>query len=245
MKLSSNELREKLAAEYVLGTMPARTRRRFVALLRQSPALRRAVADWESRLAPLADPLPAIDPPPRVWSAIENRIRGVTGSGALGGRTGAGFWGSLAFWRFSSLSAGLVALALLVFVTLPGPQAPQSVPGRMVVVMNDLQTRQPAMTASWDAGKAGERIVRLRVIGHAEMAPGTAWEMWMLPGKGRKPVSLGLITTHETQTMVVPAAIAVQLDAAEGLAMSVEPAGGSPTGLPTGPILYAGKALET
>src|SRR5690606_33900297 len=63
--------------------------------------------------------------------------------------------------------------------------------------------------------------VRLRVLGHADMAPGTAWEMWLLPGGGEKPVSLGLITTHETQTMVVPAALAQRLDNAEGLAMSV------------------------
>jgi anti-sigma-K factor RskA len=69
--------------------------------------------------------------------------------------------------------------------------------------------------------------------------------MWMLPGGDEKPVSLGLITTHETQVMVVPAALAARLDRAAGLAMSVEPAGGSPTGLPTGPVLYAGPALRT
>ena len=111
--------------------------------------------------------------------------------------------------------------------------------------MNDLKTKNPAMTASWESGKPGKRVMRIRVIGHADMAPGTAWELWMLPGDDQKPVSLGLITTHDTQTVVVPEPLAAKLDQAQGLAMSVEPAGGSPTGLPSGPVLYAGPLVET
>jgi len=224
----------------VLGTMSPRARRRFEALLRQVPALRRSVAEWESRLLPLADALPGVEPPPRIWTAIEARIHGRRSPARS-----SGIWQSLSFWRLSSIASAALAVALIVFVSLPGRQVTEEMPGRMVVVMNDLQTREPAMTATWEHGKRGERIVRLRVMGHAEMAPGTAWEMWMLPGGDQKPVSLGLITTHETQTMVVPASMAASLDNAAGLAMSVEPAGGSPTGLPTGPVLYAGKALKT
>jgi anti-sigma-K factor RskA len=240
MKFEIGELREKLAAEYVLGTMPARTRRRFSTLLRQMPALRRAVSEWEARLLPLADALPEVQPPVHIWAAIEARIQGRTAP-----RADAGLWQKLSFWRMSSFASAALAIALLVFISLPDRQVPEEMPGRMVVVMNDLQTREPAMTATWEPGKPGERVVRLRVMGHAEMAPGTAWEMWMLPGGNQKPVSLGLITTHETQTMVIPASMAARLDTAAGLAMSVEPAGGSPTGLPTGPVLYAGKALKT
>jgi anti-sigma-K factor RskA len=241
MRLSNEDLRDRLAADYVLGTMPARARRRFATLLKQVPALRRAVAAWEARLTPLADALPDLTPPAHVWSAVEARIRGSKPAAASAG----GFWGSLSFWRLSSFASAAVTLAVVLYVAVPAGQAPDELPGRMVVVMNDVETRRPAMTATWEQGKQGERVVRLRVIGHAEMAPGTAWEMWMLPGRGEKPVSLGLITTHETQTMIVPATLAARLDNAEGLAMSVEPAGGSPTGLPTGPVLYAGTALET
>ncbi len=240
MKLENSKLRERLAAEYVLGTMSPRARRRFVALLKQMPALRRTVAEWEARLMPMADVLPEIRPAARVWTAIEARIHGNRPP-----RTTAGFWQSLSFWRMSSFASAALALALIVFISLPGPQEPEALPGRMVVVMNDLQTREPAMTATWEHGRQGERLVRLRVMGHAEMAPGTAWEMWMLPGENQKPVSLGLITTHETQTMVVPASLASRLDNAAGLAMSVEPAGGSPTGLPSGPVLYSGKCIKT
>ena len=155
-----------------------------------------------------------------------------------------GFWENLSFWRVSSFASGLLALALVVFLAVPKPEAPVEA-GRMVVVMNDLATKKPAMTASWEPGQSGGRLLRIRVIGHAEMGPNSAWELWMLPGGDQKPVSLGLITTHETQVVKIPAALAARLDTATGLAMSVEPAGGSPTGLPTGPVLYAGESIKT
>ncbi|MGQ0578056.1 MAG: anti-sigma factor [Betaproteobacteria bacterium] len=238
MRFANDELRNRLAAEYVLGTMSAHARRRFENNLKENPALRRAVAEWEERLTPLALTLPEVEPPARVWQAIESRI--------LPGRhAGPRFWESLAFWRFSSIASGLVALALLIVVAVPGPDTPPADGSRMVVVMNDLKTRNPAMTASWEPGKPGKRVRRIRVIGHADMAPGTAWELWMFPAQDQNPVSLGLITTHDAQTVTVPESLAEKLDQAQGLAMSVEPAGGSRTGLPTGPVLYAGQCVKT
>jgi anti-sigma-K factor RskA len=58
-------------------------------------------------------------------------------------------------------------------------------------------------------------------------------------------VSLGLISTHETQTLTVAEQLAPRLDEAWGLAMSLEPKGGSPTGVPTGPVLYKGQCVRT
>jgi anti-sigma-K factor RskA len=62
----------------------------------------------------------------------------------------------------------------------------------------------------------------------------------MLPRSGGEPLSLGLINAHETQVITVPARLAEAVNAAWGLAMSAEPRGGSPTGLPTGAVLYKG-----
>ena len=236
MKFADQALRDKVAAEYVLGTMSTRARRRFDVYLRANPQLRKAVSQWEFKLIALADAVPPIEPPPRVWQSIAARLHF--------GRASSAFWNSLSFWRLSSFASGLAALALVIFIALPGPHAPVDT-GRMVVVMNDIATSKPAMTASWEPGQRGGRILRIRVMGHAEMAPNTAWELWMLPGSDQPPVSLGLITTHETQIVKVSQALAARLDAAQGLAMSVEPAGGSPTGRPSGPILYAGECIKT
>jgi anti-sigma-K factor RskA len=76
------------------------------------------------------------------------------------------------------------------------------------------------------------------------MAPGTTWEMWMLPGGQAAPVSMGLITTDADQTMRLKPALAQRMDGAWGVAMSVEPAGGSPTGAPTGPVIFKGQCIE-
>jgi anti-sigma-K factor RskA len=111
--------------------------------------------------------------------------------------------------------------------------------------MTDVSTNAPAMAVSWSADAPGGRTLRIRVIGHAEMAPDTAWELWMLPGGDKPPVSLGLISTHETQTLTVAEQLAPRLDEAWGLAMSLEPKGGSPTGVPTGPVLYKGQCVRT
>ncbi|HUF21708.1 MAG TPA: anti-sigma factor [Burkholderiales bacterium] len=232
MQYRDAELRSRLAAEYVLGTLSWRARRRFEAALRQNPGLRNAVADWERRLLPLADSLPELNPPARVWHAIQTRLRHA--------RVSRGWWDNLVLWR---TAAGLAMLLLALALLLP-PSQQEELPPRMVVVMEDLQNRTPAMTVSWTPDGTGEKMIQVRVIGHAEMAPDTEWELWLLPDPEKPPVSLGLISTHEFQIMRVPAELNRHLNAAWGLAMSVEPKGGSPTGLPSGPVLYMGQCVK-
>ncbi len=132
-------------------------------------------------------------------------------------------------------TAAAVALAVFLAVLTPTRYAPET----MVVVMSDADA-SPAMTVSWPMHQKGEPKLRIRVLGHPEMPAGTAWELWMLPGGDQKPVSLGLIGTDPTQELTIPRRLAPLIDGASGLAMSVEPSGGSPTGLPTGPVLYKG-----
>ena len=208
----------------------ARARRRFERSLKDDPALRRRVAHgrsgwrrWTSGIAP-------VQPPARVWRDIEQRIRKTS-------RRGARIWDNMGFWRTASFaaSAAVVLLAVMLAMGIPTLKPHDT----MVVVMSDDQSN-PAITVSWQADPRGAERLRVRVMGHAEMAPDTAWELWMLPGGDQKPVSLGLITTHENQTVLLPRPLAVAINRASGLAMSVEPKGGSPTGVPTGPILYKG-----
>lgn len=235
MRYKDPILQEHLAREYVLGTLPSRVRRRMGLLLKTEPRLRQAVAEWEKRLLPLAQAVTDIEPPKRVWDALQLR---------LGHRREShGWWTNLGFWRSATALASVATLALALLLLMPQPQ-PTQPQAMMVVVMEDLQLKTPAMTVAWEAGGAAQRRLRLRVIGHAEMAADTSWELWMLPEGDAAPVSLGLISTHEEQTLVVPAQLAERLDAAKGLAMSVEPKYGSPTGGPTGPVLYAGQCVK-
>ena len=63
------------------------------------------------------------------------------------------------------------------------------------------------------------------------------YQLWMLPADGSNPVSLGLLPEQAGSIMLTPPD-AFKLAQVNGLAVSLEPAGGSPTGLPTGPVLY-------
>jgi anti-sigma-K factor RskA len=232
MRIDNDALRDALAAEYVLGTLRGAARRRFERAMRDDAALRTRVQAWQERLAPLDAATQPVEPPARVWRSVEARI-GARRS------TRAGWWVSVRFWRGAALAGFLLAgvLAASLGVLLPRQ------PPMMVVVMSD-QSAQPAMTVSWRMNDPGRKRLRIRVIGHAEMAPDTAWELWALPREGGAPVSLGLITTHETQSVMLPPQLARLVNAAEGMAMSVEPKGGSPTGLPTGPVLYKGLCTQ-
>jgi anti-sigma-K factor RskA len=237
MNYQNDQLRDVLAAQYVLGTLQGPARRQFERRLALDPALRREVAGWQERLAPLNLAVQPVQPPARVWRKIQLRLG--PASRSAGGL--ARLWESLGFWRGAAFASSLAALVLAAYLSVVIPAAQQR--EMMVVVMADDQST-PAMTISWRTEGRGERQMRVRVIGHQVMDPDTAWELWMLPGREQKPVSLGLITTHETQTVAVPARLVPMFDRAWGLAMSVEPKGGSPTGLPTGPVLYKGQCTK-
>lgn len=228
MRIRNDGLADALAAEYTLGTLRGRARQRFERWLLVDPALRSRVRTWQARLAPLDAALAPVEPPARVWPAVAARI------GTSSPQPSSRWWDSLPFWRGAALASFVLAG---VFAVMLGAQFGGE-PDMMVVVMSD-QREQAAMTVSWQVADRGEKRLRVRVHGHAEMAPDTAWELWVLRDDG-KPVSLGLITTHETQTVMVPPELGAVVNAAHALAMSVEPKGGSPTGLPTGPILYQG-----
>ena len=228
------QLRDKLAAEYVLGTLRGRARARFESLQRYDPALRRTVAEWEARITPLAAAASEIAPPARVWKAVSHRIAGAA--------RGAGWWAGLAFWRGLAVTGTTFALVLAAYIGVaPRPEPPVA----MVAVMND-DRGQPAMVVSWPPMTAmRDPHLRIKVVQeHPTMASGTAWEMWMLPGGRAAPVSMGLISIDRDQVMKVAPALAGRMGDAWGIAMSVEPAGGSPTGAPTGPVIFKGQCVK-
>lgn len=228
------ELRDRLAAEYVLGTLRGRARARFESLQRYDPGLRRVVAEWEERITPLAQAADGISPPERVWQAVSRRISGAT--------RGAGGLASFNFWRGLAVTSSAFVLILAAFIGMaPRPDPPMA----MVAVMED-DRGVPAMVVSWPQMKAmRDPHIRIKVVQeHPTMAQGTAWELWLLPPGKAAPVSLGLISTDVDQTMKLKPALATRMEGAWGVAMSVEPAGGSPTGAPTGPVIFKGQCVK-
>ncbi|MDC8757919.1 anti-sigma factor [Janthinobacterium fluminis] len=219
-------LRQKLAAEYVLGTLKGGARRRFEGWLLQDADLRNTTAEWQRRLAPMAEFTAPVAPPRQVWRDIERRLH-------LRAAPAWQFWRSqsLAFWRglgaASSAAAALLALAL-VTTTLNAPQI------SYVATLSDGQARAVLLlTADRRHG-----ALDVRVLGGAPVAADKTLQLWAVPTRGN-PRSLGLLADRGSVRLALSER-ALGPDVAL-LAVSLEPKGGSPDpNGPSGPILYKG-----
>ena len=222
------DLADRLASGYVAGTLRGPARRRFEALLPAHAGLRSATRAWQERLMPLTLTIPPERPPPRVWQRIEARL---DGAGPAAERSGA--WSRLAFWRGLAGFASAAAVVLAVLLASPTP-----VPPPIVVVLS--ATGLPAggvQAASFVASISGDgRTLVTRPLVNVGLRADRALELWAIP-PGGPPRSLGLISANGTTIVQKGKA----LEGAGTLAVSLEPPGGSPTGAPTGPVLYAGK----
>jgi len=229
MDYSRPELAERLAADYAAGTLRGPARRRFEALLPAHPRLRQAVREWQERLMPLTAAVPEQAPPPRVWQRIEAQIAPPRSPAAE--PASSGWWASLGLWRGLSTLATAAAVGLAVLLANPKVEAP------VVVVLSstaaDGAAAAPGFVASFSADG---RAVATRPLLPVSLEAGRALELWAVPATGA-PRSLGLISPQGAS--VVDHTRVLKDTAA--LAVSLEPAGGSPTGAPTGPILYVGK----
>jgi anti-sigma-K factor RskA len=221
---------DRLAAEYALGTLSPRPRARLARVARADPNVAAVLREWEERLAGLAGALPGVTPSPRVWTRIVARLG--LGDGTRAAPAAVAWWGRLAFWR--ALTAAGFAAAIVMGIALFA-QRPSSEPPIIAVLAS--QDGRPALIAS---AKRDDRFLLVKAVGAAPVEPGKALELWMLP-QGQPPRSLGVIPAGDVARVPLAARSDAALAGIPALAVSLEPAGGSPTGLPTGPILYSGR----
>ena len=228
MNLRDNApLREKLAAEYVLGTLKGGARRRFESYLHNDAALRRITMEWQDRLAPLAEFSSARTPRKQVWSDIERRLNLPRSYPAWQ------FWrnDSLTFWRGLGVASTAVAALLVVVVSVRTLDTPAL---DYVATLTDEQSR----TALVLTGDSGRKAMTVRLVGNAPVPSDKQLQLWAVPKSGN-PRSLGLLADRgEVRLALTPGAIGADVAL---LAVSLEPKGGSPDpNGPTGPILYKG-----
>jgi len=224
MKYNDPELRQRLASEYVLGTLHGRARARFERLLLSDAQLRDEVAGWQTRLMPLADALPPVTPPPRVWRGIQSRI----------GVQAVSRW-SLAFWRNLGLVSTVATAALALYIAVTPLRSPEI---SYVALITDTHAK-PAWVVS-----ASNAQLTIKSLAPRTLAANQSLQLWLLP-TGGKPVSLGLVPLTGSKTATLSAQVGDQFAHAPAVAISLEPAGGSPTGQPTGPVLYQGPLVTS
>ncbi|MFC3146223.1 anti-sigma factor domain-containing protein [Piscinibacterium candidicorallinum] len=229
MDYSRPPLADRLASEYVLGTLRGGARRRFEALLPAHPQLQDAVARWQRRLVPLAATVTPVQPSPRVWQRIEQQLFGAV---SVAAQAPLRWWQRLGLWQGATGLAGAAAIALAVLIAQPQPTQPP-----IVVVLGTNPEAASVMQASFVASVSADgKALVLRPVGGVNVDATRALELWAVPAQGA-PRSLGLVAAQGATTVVR----AELLRNTAAFAVSLEPAGGSKTGAPTGPILSLGK----
>jgi len=222
-------------AEYVLGVLDADARAAVEQEIRDDPHAAAAVTEWQRRLIPLADDVGDVAPAPYVWVRIRDALRLDTRAGS---QPPASLWDNLRLWRWLGIGASVVAAAcVVVMLGTPNPaSAPSTRRAGYMASSIEQDNGVTGWTATMDLQHARMIVVPATP---AAFAQGRAPELWLIP-PGSKPISLGVIARDRPTSIALPPALLAHVEADALLAVSVEPAGGSPTGQPTGPVIAKG-----
>lgn len=241
MNYNRPALLDKLASEYVLGTLRGRARRRFEELLRSLPAARSAVNAWQDRLGRLAASVAPVKPPERLWSAINAKI-----GPAPVARKKSGWLDWLkpvAGFAFGAvLTVGLVLNNPGEFVSLDKvAQDKQALPQSYVgLLLND--AGEPTLLAS--STRQGTRLT-VKFLRPVDPA-GKVLQLWALPKEGA-PFPIGVVTPGKppgSTTLELPAPSEKLLFNVPRLAVSLEDAPAATGAQPSGPFVLSGHCVK-
>ncbi len=213
-----------LAAEFVLGVLTGTERAAAQRLLERDANFARMVADWEQKLAPWAGEIAEVEAPPQVWDRISAALPAQASQGS-------GLWQNLAFWRGLSLAGGALAAACIGALVYLG-SAPQKAP--LIAGLDGGGHRH--FVATVDTRSASIAVQPAAFAADATRVP----QLWLIPADG-KPRPLGILRGDQAVSITIPPELIAQTVSNAVLAVSLEPPGGSPTGLPTGPVIASGK----
>lgn len=207
---------DALSAEYAIGTLRGPARLRFQTRLLTEPELAEQVAKWQTLLAGLDGQLIPEIPPDRVWKKIVLNLPAKP-SASPARRAALG-------WMVAA------AIAVLALVSWRMFYVPEFTP---LTVMSDAQ-QHSQWVVSADRDLTQLRVTPLQPV---TADSHTSLQLWLIP-TGSRPISLGLLNAEQATQLALKRQDSLKNAV---VAISREPQGGSPTGQPTGPVLYSGK----
>jgi anti-sigma-K factor RskA len=223
VKIADNGLLDALCGEYLLGTLRGAARRRFERALRDEPRVALRLDHWQGMFTPRYAKMIEAQPSGGIWKRLEREL------GLARYRTPwhrrAGFWRG---WALAATAA--LALAIGLQTLRPAPEAA----GPIAKLAGKAEAAQVTALLSRDG-----RTLELRAARPVVAGPTQSYELWLLPGANAAPISIAVLGSLDAR-FAVPPALVGRLAAGAKLAVSVEPAGGSPTGAPTGPVILVG-----
>ncbi|MFJ9991781.1 anti-sigma factor domain-containing protein [Pseudomonas putida] len=224
-----SQLLDVLAGEYVLGTLSAEQRAAVLARLDREPALRAAVDRWEARLLELTTLAEPQQPSTRLWRRIDRSIS----EQARQVRPTNRWWSRLGLWQGVSV-AGLAATVLLSLALLTTRPA---TPHYLVVLVAPTD-----QVPGWVVQASDAQTIALIPLGRDQVPEGMTLQFWTKGEQWQAPVSLGLVKPGEQYR--VPLRDLPPLEPNQLFELTLEKAGGSPTGRPTGPVKFIGRSVK-
>lgn len=244
-----------LAAEYVVGLLEGEDLLMARGRAASDERFQRLVAEWEDRLAPLLDQIDPAIPDEALWAKIEAQIETLRDAQASDGNSGhttpsnvVDLTARLRRWQWTagiSSAAAAIALAYLAFVPSSQPPAPSDTIGGMPGPM----AAADPLVAQVPIGDTGLRLdvtyipeTENMLIAAIGLAPDGVHdhELWLVPGDGGKPQSLGVVAPGEVRAMELPTEITRNLADGTQLLLTREPLGGKPANLDAGPVVAQG-----
>ena len=225
-----------LAGEYVLGTLDAGERASVAARRLREPALNAAIQSWERRLAALSEAVPAVTPPAGLLPKIEARLDGVDVA-PPGSATIIDLRRRVTRWRTAAAVASAVAatLALTIGVREFAPKPPSQ--NLVAILQKDAASPAFLVTVNIE-----DRVMTVRPVA-AKPEAGKSHELWIIHDSLGKPKSLGLVDDPAKAVKPTLANYKPDVIQSSTYAITLEPEGGSPSGDPTGPVVFSGKML--
>jgi anti-sigma-K factor RskA len=213
-----------LAAEFALGLLDVGEVAIVDARVAQDSAFAARVEWWRDQLTPLVDEAET-PPSTSVWQRIERALPQNDNIRL-----------SLQRWRATAISVMAVAASLVAVVLLrPVPVTPQ--PHVMLAALKG--TEGTTTTVAYESTSG-----QLTILPGGVDTKGHDAELWIIPADGT-PRSLGVIDVNQPTHPLVAANRRSFIQSGSSFAISLEPKGGSPTGLPTGPVVSSGKLATT
>lgn len=222
--LSKHDELELQAAEYVIGTLEGNERKVFELLMDQDDRAAQAVDYWQTRLAPLDE----LAPPRSASPFLEYRINRSIDQFEKVEPAQRKWWNSTKLWRLSTAALLVLSLGLAM--------QQEAVPTHIVVLTAPGDTQPGWMLKSYNG--ASLELTPLSVV---TVPADKVLQFWTKAEGWDRPVSLGLVDPDrslQTQLAGLPVITKNQL-----FELTIEQPGGSPTGLPTGPIQFIGRAV--
>jgi anti-sigma-K factor RskA len=228
-----------LAAEYVLGTLSREERAEAGARIASDPAFARAVQAWERRLGPLAESVAPVQPPPGLYNKIRAQIGLASHVISLKAREQTMVRRAN---RWRNTTAGMTALAAsLAGVVMWQDYQRRQMPTQYVAVLQ-ADKALPAFLLTVDT-KSNMFVISAM---QKPAEPEKSYQLWLVHDDMPHPKSLGVFDDSEMDVRPMSPTGPMHDMMMDGTyAVSVEPRGGSPTGLPTGPVVFSGKLVKS